>query len=71
MTVHRPMFPPPRGEALPLSALFLHPMVADAFARAEREPGMALTVAGPFVDDPGRRRRCAAFLRATGTKCSS
>ncbi len=47
MTVHRPMFPPPQGEALPLSTLFADPAIADAFARAEREPAGALTVPAP------------------------
>jgi hypothetical protein len=37
----------------PLSQLFLDPVVADAFARAEREPGMALTVPAPRPVAPG------------------
>jgi hypothetical protein len=49
MTIARPMFPPPRrGErALPLSALFVDRAIAEAFARAELEPGMPLTVPAP------------------------
>jgi hypothetical protein len=58
MTTAQPMFPPPQrkatdtnvsveGAAIPLSALFVMPALADAFARAEREPAGALTVPAP------------------------
>jgi hypothetical protein len=58
MTVHRPMFPPPQrkatdtnvsveGAAIPLSALFVTPAIAEAFAHAERGPAGALTVPAP------------------------
>lgn len=71
MTMQRPMFPPPRGEALPLSALFVDPVLADAFRRAERGPSAAFAVPAPCPHEAGAfddnlRRLCAAANLAYG-----
>jgi hypothetical protein len=77
MTTARPMFPPPQGEAVPLSALISDPMVASAFARAEREPAGPLTVPAPSSVAPAGKaavrplQEGGAFDQNLGRLCAA